>query len=243
MAENNEKNKNIYIIPPNFIESGTFFGGMFKVRNAIEAGVLALVTGLPVFNMNLSLTTRIIIICLISLPLAMFALIGVSGESLSSFIFIFIKYLKNRRVVGIIPDGEIKTACKRGKKKQNKRGNTSAIKIKRQKIDDFPAEFNDIDIKEEWEENRFKALINLILKKTKIEKAKSAAKFMNPVAEYIPIEKIANGIIYTKDRRYVKIIEVEPINFLLRSEREQRSIIYSFISYLKISPACAVKRI
>lgn len=59
---------------------------------------------------------------------------------------------------------------------------------------------------------------------------------MNPAAEYLPIQKIANGIIYTKDRRFVKIIEVEPINFLLRSAREQRSIIYSFISYLKISP-------
>jgi hypothetical protein len=34
----------------------------------------------------------------------------------------------------------------------------------------------------------------------------------------------------------VKIIEVEPINFLLRSAREQRGIIYSFIGYLKISP-------
>ena len=32
------------------------------------------------------------------------------------------------------------------------------------------------------------------------------------------------------------MIEVVPINFLLRSAREQRSIIYSFISYLKISP-------
>lgn len=34
----------------------------------------------------------------------------------------------------------------------------------------------------------------------------------------------------------MKIIEVIPINFLLRSAREQRNIIYSFISYLKISP-------
>lgn len=34
----------------------------------------------------------------------------------------------------------------------------------------------------------------------------------------------------------MKIIEVVPINFLLRSAREQRSIIYSFVSYLKISP-------
>lgn len=54
--------------------------------------------------------------------------------------------------------------------------------------------------------------------------------------DYLPIEKIANGVIYTTDHRYVKILEIEPINFLLRSAREQQSIIFSFISYLKISP-------
>ena len=56
------------------------------------------------------------------------------------------------------------------------------------------------------------------------------------MADYLPIRKIENGIIYTKDHRYVKVVEVIPINFLLRSAREQRSIIYSFVSYLKISP-------
>lgn len=240
MSEKNEKNKNVYIIPPNFIESGTLFGGMFKLRNAIEAGVLAFAVGFPIFNMNVSLTARIIIICLTSLPLAMLALIGISGESLSSFIYIFIKYLKNRRIVGIGSDGKINTGHVNFRKKQNKRGNITAIKIKRHKIDDFPAEFNDIDVKQSDERNRFKKLIDLIfkpvLRAVKSEKTNYSAHFMNPVAEYIPIEKIANGIIYTKDRRYVKIIEVEPINFLLRSEREQRNIIYSFISYLKISP-------
>jgi len=55
------------------------------------------------------------------------------------------------------------------------------------------------------------------------------------VSEYLPVEKIENGIIFTKDRRYIKIIEVSPLNFLLRSAREQRNIIYSFISFLKIS--------
>ena len=59
---------------------------------------------------------------------------------------------------------------------------------------------------------------------------------LNPVADYLPIRKIENGIIYTKDHRYVKVVEVIPINFLLRSAREQRGIIYSFVSYLKISP-------
>ena len=62
------------------------------------------------------------------------------------------------------------------------------------------------------------------------------APLINPAAAYLPIRKIENGIVYTKDHRYVKIVEVIPINFLLRSAREQRSIIYSFVSYLKISP-------
>ena len=61
-------------------------------------------------------------------------------------------------------------------------------------------------------------------------------RYLNPVAEYLPIYKIENGIIYTKDYRYVKIVEINPINFMLRSSREQRSIICSFIGFLKISP-------
>ena len=38
-----------YYIPPNFIEGSTLFGGLFKLRNAIEAGILAVGAGLPVF--------------------------------------------------------------------------------------------------------------------------------------------------------------------------------------------------
>ena len=67
-------------------------------------------------------------------------------------------------------------------------------------------------------------------------RAAQESRYLNPVAEYLPIYKIENGIIYTKDYRYVKIVEVNPINFMLRSSREQRSIIYSFIGFLKISP-------
>lgn len=55
-------------------------------------------------------------------------------------------------------------------------------------------------------------------------------------AAYLPVDKIKNGIIYTTDGRYVKIIEVLPINFALRSPPEQRSILASFLGYLKIAP-------
>lgn len=162
MSERNE-NK-VYIIPPDFIQSGTLFGGLVKFRNALEAAVLAFLAGFPVLKLHIGLTAKIIILCLTALPLGALGLAGINGESLSSFIFGFLKFLKNRRVLKI--GGDRKTS----------------------------------------------------------------------VSEYLPIEKIENGIIYTKDKHYIKVIEVLPINFLLRSAREQRSIIYSFVSYLKISP-------
>lgn len=56
------------------------------------------------------------------------------------------------------------------------------------------------------------------------------------VSSYLPIRQIKNGVIYTTDHRYVKLIEILPINFLLRSSSEQRNIIMSFMSYLKIAP-------
>ena len=40
------------------------------------------------------------------------------------------------------------------------------------------------------------------------------------------METIKHGVIHTRDHRYVKILEVVPVNFLLRSAQEQRSIIY-----------------
>ena len=98
MSKNSEHH-DTYIIPPNFIEGSTLFGGMFKIRNVIEAGVLAAAVGVPVFSLDLSLTVRIIILCLTALPLALFALMGIAGEPLSSYIIAFFKWLKNRRVV------------------------------------------------------------------------------------------------------------------------------------------------
>lgn len=52
----------------------------------------------------------------------------------------------------------------------------------------------------------------------------------------LPIRDIRDGIIHTTDGRYVRIIEISPINFLHRSASEQRNIIYSFMGYLKIAP-------
>ena len=259
----NKNDHDIYIIPPNFIETGTFFGGMFRARNVIEVGILAFAIGTPVFLcLPFGLTARIIALCLTARSVALVALIGISGESLSQFLITFLKYLRNRRVVG--GDGEqpcektapSKSAGKHLKQKPPKERKPKAPKRRRSGEADFPAEFDEVRGYEIREKLRPKKNAKKE-RPAKASKAKKKAKkrpekermpkrpahikeekppCVNPVADYLPIEKIANGIIYTKDHRFVKVVEVVPINFMLRSAREQRNIIYSFVSYLKISP-------
>lgn len=108
----NDSEFDVYHIPPNFIEGGTVMGGLFKLRNVIEAGILALFVGVPIFMLNMDVTAKIVILCFTALPLSLLALIGVSGESLSSYIFGFFKFLINRRVVGVKRE-------KKKKKEQN----------------------------------------------------------------------------------------------------------------------------
>ena len=204
--------RDVYYIPPNFIEGGTLLGGMFKTRNVIEAGVLAVVTGVPVMGLALSLTARIILLCLTALPLALVALIGIGGGSLSEFVIQFFAFLRNRRTLDKNAEKEKKEPTpNRGRKvrKSNIPRNRNSVRV---------------DVKER-KVNQYKTFIP------------QEKKPLNPLAEFVPIEKIQHVVIYTRDHRYVKVVEVVPVNFLLRSAQEQRSIIWSFISYLKIAPA------
>lgn len=222
----NHEDWDTYVIPPNFIEGGTLLGGLFKTRNVIEAGILALLVGIPVLGLNLSLTTRVIILCVTALPLALVALIGVAGGSLSSFLQIFFTFLRNRRVLTREGQPEPEGAGRRLLR---------FPKIKRRHAPEEAAS-------EGSPLPRSRLRYQVDFKEKKVTQFKTflppddTVKPLNEIANYIPIEKVEHGIIYTRDHRYVKLVEVIPVNFLLRSAREQRSIIYSFVSYLKIAP-------
>lgn len=332
---NNPEEQQIALIPRNFIERGTFMGGMFKIRNAIEGAILAIGIAIPVVHLPLSLTIRIIILCMTSLPAAMVALIGIGGESLTAFLMNAVRFLFNRRILyrldtkpepkgkqrknprqkepktkknrekkekpspqpmeiathdeevpcnmpssseeEILPDSKVSPtpaskkkerrlydiSTKRGikkqaredirilkfEKKQRKKEQAKALKVaKREKKQRLKTEKQ--RHKEKLHQDKLAQKEAIRLEKA-AKKARSNKKQPAPspsvsskkkkrkdmtLEDYLPIEKIANGIIYTTDHRYVKILEIEPINFLLRSAREQQGIIYSFISYLKISP-------
>lgn len=313
---NDSEKQTIVFIPRNFIEKGTFMGGMFKIRNAIEGGILAVLIAAPVIQLPLSLTVRIIILCMTALPAAMISLIGIGGESISAFLMNALRFLKNRRVIyriDVNPDPKNKHRIKKprnkepkakkhkhpkkkstasmtasgqsdkyegcvsdeisshdvaiSKKKERRQFDTSTKRgIRKQAREDIRIlkyENRQLkkaqkqakravrtELKRQKQEEKRKVREENRQKKAEIKATKQADINTAPASskpkkkkrrdmtleDYLPIEKIANGVIYTTDHRYVKILEIEPINFLLRSTREQQSIIFSFISYLKISP-------
>lgn len=69
-----------------------------------------------------------------------------------------------------------------------------------------------------------------------ISRKPKRTKKLDFVQDFLPIKDIHYGVIETNDGRYIKILEIEPINFMLRSSEEQFGIISSFASWLKISP-------
>lgn len=195
----NKEERDIFFIPPNFLNEGSLFGGMLKLRNTLEAVILVAGITIPILKITVfSFTTKTILLCLTALPICIFALIGVGGESLTAFLMNFFRFLRNRKMqyrLDAMPEQE--------------KSRWSLW----QSEGEWPEEYGEEE---------------------KLKKSRKTAK--GKANEPFPVEKIENGICYLRDKRYIKIIEVEPINFLLRSAREQRNIIYSYMSYLKISP-------
>ena len=195
----NKEERDIFLIPPNFLNEGSLFGGMLKLRNTLEAVVLVVGVTIPILKITVfSFTAKTILLCLTALPIGIFALIGVGGESLTAFLLNFFRFLRNRKMQyrsDAMPEQE------------------ESRRSVWQSEGEWPEEYGE---------------------EKKPKKSRKTAK--GKANEPFPVEKIENGICYLRDKRYIKIIEVEPINFLLRSAREQRNIIYSYMSYLKISP-------
>ncbi len=47
-----------------------------------------------------------------------------------------------------------------------------------------------------------------------------AAQYRNSAQGWLPVLDVQNGVVITKDNRYVKILELMPVNFYLKSAIE-----------------------
>ena len=222
MSKPNEE-RDIYYIPPNFLASGRLFGGMIRARNAIEACVLVLLTGIPIIKLPMSLTVRIIILCLLPLPLGIFGIIGFEGDSLSEFAINWVRWFIHRRSL-YRSDVTIPETARKQKKR-----------IWEQEATKPPEELG-IRIKQPRKKRKRPAKTEKQLNKNNRKMVPSHKKQVTYSEDFVPVKDIRNGIIEMEDGRYIRVLEVEPINFLLRSTSEQKNIVASFASWMKISP-------
>jgi len=86
-------------IPANYTDAGKLFG-MFAIRNAVEAAILA---GPCIFCslrfLPFSITTKIIAALVAGIPLGGFALIGVRDDCLSRFLSTWWRWRRGRGVI------------------------------------------------------------------------------------------------------------------------------------------------
>ena len=169
-----------------------------------------------------------IILCLITLPLGVFGVVGIEGDSLSEFVINWFKWLCNRRVLY-----RSDTPAKQEPEKP------SAV-LRRSPPEHRPPEQLGITLKQHPMRTKARRPRRHAPPKAatrnRAAQPKRRSRRENTTEDMIPVLDIQNGIVHMKDGRYIKILEVEPINFLLRSVREQKNIIASFASWLKISP-------
>ena len=69
------------------------------------------------------------------------------------------------------------------------------------------------------------------------EKIVPGSRFPNGTQSMVPVVDIQKGVVITEDGRYVKILEILPTNFYLKSPLEQLNIIHSLAASLKIAPS------
>ena len=60
--------------------------------------------------------------------------------------------------------------------------------------------------------------------------------YRDSIQAWLPIKNIVSGVVITRDNRFIKILEVLPVNIYLKSPNDRQNIISSFAAYLKIAP-------
>lgn len=89
---------NTYFIPANYTDSGKLLGGMVETRNAIEAVLLVALVGYPeVAWITAPIAVKVVIMTVTLLPLGVFAVVGIGGDSLIQYVSHMVCFWLRRR--------------------------------------------------------------------------------------------------------------------------------------------------
>jgi hypothetical protein len=89
---------NVYAIPANYTDSGKLFGGMLETRNTVETGFLLILLGYPLLMwLSVAAMTKVVVMTVTLLPVAVIGLMGISGDSLMQFLYHMVRFWIRRR--------------------------------------------------------------------------------------------------------------------------------------------------
>ena len=66
--------------------------------------------------------------------------------------------------------------------------------------------------------------------------ASVTASYQGSIQDWLPVKNIIGGVVITKDNRFIKILEIVPVNIYLKSAEDRQAIVEAFAAYLKIAP-------
>lgn len=117
---------NVYAIPPNYTDSGKLLGGMLETRNTIETGALLLLVGYPELAfLSVPVAVKVVVMTITLLPLGVFGLMGIGGDSLFQFAAHMALFFTRRRKLHFRRIGyrydKYKTKAPRGRQKRKRR--------------------------------------------------------------------------------------------------------------------------
>lgn len=64
----------------------------------------------------------------------------------------------------------------------------------------------------------------------------ATASYQGSIQDWLPVKNIISGVVITKDNRFIKILEIVPVNIYLKSAEDRQAIVEAFAAYLKIAP-------
>ena len=69
-----------------------------------------------------------------------------------------------------------------------------------------------------------------------VKAAGGGGAYRDNIQAWLPIKNIMGGVVITRDNRFIKILEVLPVNIYLKSANDRQNIIASYAAWLKIAP-------
>ena len=99
MAKRQQEKFKTYVVPSNFIDKMRIAGGLLKLRNLVEAALIAGLFLVPVLVLvPMSLTGKLYFTILVGIPLFALGCMGMNGDSLFQFLGYWLAFKRNKRI-------------------------------------------------------------------------------------------------------------------------------------------------